>query len=83
MEQAAGLDRLETYGAFDERVQRAKRELLKFLIAAKEEGRSVVGYGAPAKGNRRGPAGRSSPSWRRAGQGEVVGAEPAGGSVPG
>jgi SAM-dependent methyltransferase len=50
-ERAASLDRLETYGAFADRVQRAKRELLKFLIAAKEEGRSVVGYGAPAKGN--------------------------------
>ncbi len=28
-----------------------KRDLLKFLIKAKDEGKSVVGYGAPAKGN--------------------------------
>ena len=28
-----------------------KRGLLRFLIQAKEEGKSVAGYGAPAKGN--------------------------------
>jgi SAM-dependent methyltransferase len=48
-ELAAGLDRLETYTSFDERVRRAKRDLLDFLIDAKREGKSVVGYGAPAK----------------------------------
>ena len=29
----------------------AKRKLLEFLIGAKREGRSIAGYGAPAKGN--------------------------------
>jgi SAM-dependent methyltransferase len=48
-ELAAGLDRLETYTSFDERIRRAKRDLLDFLIDAKREGKSVVGYGAPAK----------------------------------
>ena len=48
-ELAAGLDRLETYTSFDERVRRVKRDLLEFLIEAKREGKSVVGYGAPAK----------------------------------
>ena len=51
LEAAAGLDRIETYRSFAERVQAVKRRLLRFLIEAKEEGKSVVGYGAPAKGN--------------------------------
>ena len=50
-EQAAGLERAETYRSFAEQVKATKRGLLKFLIAAKESGKRVVGYGAPAKGN--------------------------------
>lgn len=50
-EEAAGLSRLETYRSFDERVRRVKRSFLQFLIQAKDEGRSIAGYGAPAKGN--------------------------------
>ena len=50
-ELAAGLDRAETYIAFGERINKVKRQLLSFLIDAKNEGKSVVGYGAPAKGN--------------------------------
>jgi hypothetical protein len=50
-ERAAGLDRMDIYLAFDEQVKAAKRALLKFLIDAKDRGKSVVGYGAPAKGN--------------------------------
>ncbi|MFO1149341.1 MAG: class I SAM-dependent methyltransferase [Alsobacter sp.] len=50
-ERRAGLDRLETYAAFAERVAETKRKLLTFLIEAKRAGKSVVGYGAPAKGN--------------------------------
>lgn len=46
---AAGLNRLETYLAFGEEVKETKRQLLSFLIAAKEQGKSIVGYGAPAK----------------------------------
>ena len=33
------------------RSSESKRELLRFLIDAKEEGKSIAGYGAPAKGN--------------------------------
>jgi hypothetical protein len=47
----AGLDRLETYTGFDERVRSVKRDLLEFLIEAKRGGNSIVGYGAAAKGN--------------------------------
>jgi SAM-dependent methyltransferase len=50
-ERAAGLDRLEGYAAFGERVHEAKRAILAFLIDAKARGRAVVGYGAPGKGN--------------------------------
>jgi len=50
-ELAAGLNRPETYHAFQQRVQETKRDLLKFLIEAREQGKRVVGYGAPAKGN--------------------------------
>jgi C-methyltransferase-like protein len=50
-EEAAGLGKLETYRSFGERVQRVKWGLLRFLIASKEAGKSIVGYGAPAKGN--------------------------------
>lgn len=50
-EEAAGLGTAETYRSFAERVRRIKRGLLRFLLEAKEEGRSIAGYGAPAKGN--------------------------------
>ena len=47
----AGLARVECYRLFDDRVKRTKRELLRCLIGAKEAGNSIVGYGAPGKGN--------------------------------
>ena len=47
----AGLDRLAYYADFAERVRETKRKLLDFLIAAKRAGKSIVGYGAPGKGN--------------------------------
>jgi SAM-dependent methyltransferase len=50
-ERNAGLDTLDVYHAFEQQVRKTKRELLKFLISAKEAGKTVVGYGAPAKGN--------------------------------
>jgi SAM-dependent methyltransferase len=46
-----GFDQLPRYLSFGPEVQRAKRRLLSFLIRAKEEGKQVVGYGAPGKGN--------------------------------
>ncbi len=50
-ERAAGLDHLEGYSAFPEQVRRTKRALLRFLIDARDADKSVVAYGAPAKGN--------------------------------
>jgi SAM-dependent methyltransferase len=45
-----GLTEMETYTAFGEKVRATKRKLLKFLIEAKEAGKSVACYGAAAKG---------------------------------
>ena len=50
-EASAGLGSLTTYRAFSDEVKKTKRALLRFLIYAREQGKSVVGYGAPAKGN--------------------------------
>ena len=47
----AGIERRETYDAFAQRVVETRLSLLDFLIRARREGKRVVGYGAPAKGN--------------------------------
>lgn len=50
-EEAAGLRTLTRYDAFAREVARIKLELLAFLVAARQQGRTVVCYGAAAKGN--------------------------------
>jgi 2-polyprenyl-3-methyl-5-hydroxy-6-metoxy-1,4-benzoquinol methylase len=50
-EEQQGFSRPETYSSFSEQVKETKRKLLDFLIEAKRNGKTVVGYGAPAKGN--------------------------------
>ena len=50
-EEAAGLDRLDTYASFTEQVHETKRRLLEFLIGARRRGKRIAGYGAPGKGN--------------------------------
>jgi SAM-dependent methyltransferase len=50
-ERTAGLDRPGSYGDFGNAVTEVKCRLLAFLIGARREGKTVVGYGAPAKGN--------------------------------
>lgn len=50
-EEAAGLSKLDAYAAFAEQVKETKRKLLEFLVQARRAGKSVVGYGAPGKGN--------------------------------
>ncbi|MCJ7508096.1 MAG: class I SAM-dependent methyltransferase [candidate division Zixibacteria bacterium] len=47
----AGYADINHYLNFDVRVRAVKREILNFLIQAKEKGKTIVGYGAPAKGN--------------------------------
>lgn len=50
-EKAAGLDTLATYTSFGEKVRQLKYDLLSNLITLKRQGKRIVGYGAPAKGN--------------------------------
>ncbi|WP_185010587.1 class I SAM-dependent methyltransferase [Crossiella cryophila] len=50
-EAAAGLHTVAGYGEFARQVERVRRDLLRFLLDAAEAGKTVVGYGAPGKGN--------------------------------
>jgi 2-polyprenyl-3-methyl-5-hydroxy-6-metoxy-1,4-benzoquinol methylase len=50
-EAASGVLELETYASFAAQVKDTKAKLLEFLIHAKRAGQSIVGYGAPGKGN--------------------------------
>lgn len=50
-EKAEGLGGMEYYAGFSSKVEAVKRRLLRFLLDAREAGKSVVGYGAPGKGN--------------------------------
>ena len=50
-EEAEGLGSIETYGEFGARVAGTKAQLLEFLLDVRSRGKSVAGYGAPAKGN--------------------------------
>ena len=51
IEMKVGLEDIHHYLGFQENVKTIKQDILKFLIRTKEEGKKVVGYGAPAKGN--------------------------------
>lgn len=42
---------IATYASFADQVRRTKRKLLAFLIKAKDDGKTICGYGAPGKGN--------------------------------
>jgi hypothetical protein len=50
-ELALGFNRLHTYQNFAEQVKSTKRKILSLLIDLKERGKTIVGYGAPGKGN--------------------------------
>ena len=50
-EEAGGFTKIEFYLSFIEKVKVTKRNILDFLIKAKNQGKSIAGYGAPAKGN--------------------------------
>jgi hypothetical protein len=50
-EERFGLLGLSAYASFSERVKETKRALLSLLIELRRQGKSIVGYGAPAKGN--------------------------------
>jgi SAM-dependent methyltransferase len=50
-EEGAGLASTDGYARYTERVQRTKWALLDLLIGLRRQGKRIVGYGAPAKGN--------------------------------
>lgn len=50
-EERQGLNDVKTYQDFARKVPRVKETFLQFLNHAKAAGKSVAGYGAPAKGN--------------------------------
>lgn len=50
-ERSRGMETLDFYRDFAEKVCETKRKLLVFLIEQKRAGKKIVGYGAPAKGN--------------------------------
>ena len=50
-ETAYGLTKYETYVSFQKQVETIRSAFLAFLLQAKAEGKTVVGYGAAAKGN--------------------------------
>jgi hypothetical protein len=50
-EAEAGMLSLAFYKDFEEKVRNTKRKILEFLINAKNQGKKIVGYGAPGKGN--------------------------------
>ncbi len=50
-ERAAGLDQLDTYTRFAQRVEACRQSLVEFLALSKRQSKSVAAYGAAAKGN--------------------------------
>ena len=50
-EKIFGLKKISTYTNFSQEVNSIREELLNFLHKAKKDKKTVVGYGAPAKGN--------------------------------
>lgn len=50
-EREQGFETVDFYTRFEEQVKETKRKLLEFLIEVKRAGKSIVGYGAPGKGN--------------------------------
>ena len=48
---SGGMMDLETYRQFAKRATETRWNLLEFLINARREGKTIVGYGAPGKGN--------------------------------
>jgi SAM-dependent methyltransferase len=50
-ERAAGYDDLEMYLAYGRRAERDKQAIVGFLEELRRQGKTIVGYGAPAKGN--------------------------------
>lgn len=51
LEEAAGLHQVDGYLQLRPRTEAIRQELLRFLLQCRADGKRVVGYGAPGKGN--------------------------------
>lgn len=51
IEEVSGLNSVESFRGFQQRVDVIKNEFLTFLLEQRRDGKTVVGYGAAAKGN--------------------------------
>jgi SAM-dependent methyltransferase len=51
LERESGMEDVGLYRSFQEQARETKRAFLDFLIEAKRAKKTIVGYGAPAKGN--------------------------------
>ena len=49
LEKDSGLDRLETYIKFAERVKKARLEFLDFIVQTKKDGKTIVGNSCPGR----------------------------------
>lgn len=50
-EKQAGMDKMDFYDGFQNKIEKVCGDFMDFLKKAKEEGKKVAGYGAAAKGN--------------------------------
>jgi len=50
-EETKGMSSLSFYADFERKVKETKRRILEFLLEAKNNNKSIAGYGAPGKGN--------------------------------
>lgn len=50
-EEKLGLRKIQTYVKFAKKISENKQKLIKLMKKLKNEGKTIIGYGAPAKGN--------------------------------
>jgi hypothetical protein len=51
LEKSIGLNKINTFKQFSQRVEKNRIDLFDLLSRLKKEGKKIAGYGAPAKGN--------------------------------
>jgi hypothetical protein len=51
LEKKMGLDKVDTFKQFSQKVEKNRADILDLLVRLKKEGKKIAGYGAPAKGN--------------------------------
>ncbi|MGQ0790626.1 MAG: methyltransferase domain-containing protein [Nitrosopumilaceae archaeon] len=50
-EKKFGLDNIVTYTSFQKKIEEIKKNIRTFFVSAKKENKTMIGFGAPAKGN--------------------------------